>query len=131
MFRGRQFLEAPYTILYFGAGWCPDCRRFTPSLVTAYDRQRRGMTRFEVLFFPMDKNEADMLQFMKKEKMKWPALEFDMMDRADDLKKYYSSNGIPFLCVIDQRGAVVLQSKSDQDAAEVLKTLQALLKKKP
>jgi hypothetical protein len=33
------------------------------------------------------------------------------------------------LTVIDQKGAVVLQSKSDQDAKQVLKQLQDLIAK--
>jgi hypothetical protein len=46
---------------------------------------------------------------------------------ASDLKKFYSGGGIPCLTVIDQKGAAVLQSKSDQVATQVLKQLQDLL----
>lgn len=126
-----RFLKAPYTVLYFGAGWCPDCRRFSPSLVMAYNHQKESEPRFEVLLLTMDKTENDMLQYMRSERMKWPALAFDKMSQPNDLKKYYSHRGIPCLSVIDQKGTVVLQSKSDQDAAEVLKQLKDLLKNKP
>lgn len=125
-----EFLRAPYTILYFAAGWCPDCRRFSPALVDAYDRQDKGEKRFEVLLLTRDKTEGDMLRYMQREKMKWPALAFDKAGAASDLEKYYSGHGIPCLTVIDRDGNVVLQSRSDQDANEVLRELQALLKNK-
>jgi thiol-disulfide isomerase/thioredoxin len=126
-FKSTEFLKARYTILYFSAGWCIDCRRFSPSLVRAYDAQQQGAPRFEVLLLTMDRTENDMLQYMRHAKMKWPALAFDKVAEAHDLKKFYSGDGIPCLTVIDQKGAVVLQSKSDQDATLVLKQLQDLL----
>lgn len=125
----KKLLAAPYTVLYFGAGWCPDCVKFSPKLVEAYGRQPGGRPRFEVLFISRDKTADGMLAFMKKENMKWPALAFDKVAAAEDLKKYYSGKGIPCLSIIDQKGTLVLQSKSDQDGAEVLQELQALLEK--
>jgi hypothetical protein len=50
------------------------------------------------------------------------------MAGAEDLKKYDSGHGIPCLSVIDSQGTLVLQSQSDQDAADVLRQLQDLLK---
>ncbi len=126
-FKADEFLKARYTILYFSAGWCPDCRLFSPALVRAYDAQPKGAGRFEVLLLTRDKTEKDLLQYMRSEKMKWPALAFDKVAAADDLKKFYSGAGIPCLTILDQKGAVVLQSKSDKDAVRVLKQLQDLL----
>jgi thiol-disulfide isomerase/thioredoxin len=123
-FESAQFLKAPYTIIYFGAGWFPDCRRFSPALAQAYNQQPNGVDRFEVLFFSMDKSAEGMLKFIKSEKMLWPALAFDKLPTAEELKKYYSGHGIPCLSVIDPKGKLLLQSKSDQDAQEVLNALQ-------
>jgi nucleoredoxin len=124
-------LKVPYTVLYFGAGWCPDCRRFSPELVAAYDTQPARVKRFGVVLLTMDKTEQGMLQFMHTEKMKWPALAFAKAGSALDLRRYYSNRGIPCLTVIDPAGTVVLQSKSDQDAAHVLRQLQEKLKGEP
>jgi thiol-disulfide isomerase/thioredoxin len=123
-----QLRNAPYLVLYFGAGWCPDCRRFSPALVEAYDRQDKKDAQFEVLFMTKDKSQPDMLKFMRSEKMKWPALDFNKVTAAPDLTQYYSGHGIPCLSVLDRNGKLVLQSKSDQDAAEVLGQLQRLTK---
>jgi len=129
-FRSIEFLTAPYTILYFGAGWCPDCRRFSPALVDAYNQEPKGGQRFEIVLFSMDKTADGMLKFMKTEKMTWPAIAFDKIGTADDLKRYYSGHGIPCLSVIDLQGKLILQSKSDQDAQEVLKGLQDFINKR-
>jgi len=125
-FEAKESPRARYTILYFGAGWCPDCRRFSPSLVDAYKQQPEGKKLFEVVLFSMDKNVEGMLKFMKTEGMTWPAVAFDRIGAAEDLKKFYSGHGIPCLSVIDRAGKLVLQSKSDQDAQEVLKALLEL-----
>jgi thiol-disulfide isomerase/thioredoxin len=129
-FKPDRFLQAPYQVLYFGAGWCPDCRRFSPSLVAAYKRQSGDAKQFEVLLLSRDKTAEGMLKFMRTEKMQWPALAFEKVAGAEDLARLYSGHGIPCLTVIDSKGSVVLQSKSDQDASEVLRQLEDLLKHK-
>ena len=118
---------ARYTVLYFSAGWCPDCRRFSPTFVEAYNHQPAGANRYEVLLVGRDKSAEGLLKYIKTEHMRWPALAFDKIAEAKDLGKYDSGRGIPCLTVIDNSGAVVLQSKSDQDANEVLKQLQQLV----
>ena len=128
-FDSAQYLQARYTVLFFSAGWCIDCRKFAPDFVKAYDAQPANGKRFEVLLIGRDKTAKDMLQYMQSEKMKWPAIAFDRLASAQDLEKFYANHGIPCLTVIDQAGNVVLQSKTDQDALAVLKDLQALVKK--
>ena len=123
------FLKAEYTILYFGAGWCSDCRKFSPGFVAAYS-QSPEQRPFEVLYIPQDRSEAEMRQFMIKEKMKWPALAYDKVGGAKDLAKYHPKKSIPWLAVIDRAGNVLLHSESDKDAAEVLQRLQEKLKSK-
>ncbi|HTL56603.1 MAG TPA: thioredoxin-like domain-containing protein [Candidatus Limnocylindrales bacterium] len=127
-YQAAQFLKVPYIILYYGAGWCPDCRRFSPTLVQAYNQQPKDRKRFEVLLISRDKTADGMLKFMKTEKMSWPALAFEKVESAQDLNKYYSGHGIPCLSVINPNGKLLLQSKNDQDATEILSDLQKLLK---
>jgi hypothetical protein len=127
-FKAGRFLQAPYTILYFGAGWCSDCRKFSPRLVAAYNRQPARAKKFEVLLLSRDKNAQGMLDFMRSEKMKWPALAFEKVATAADLKRFFSGHGIPCLTIIDPSGTIVLQSMDDQDAAEVLQQLENLVK---
>jgi len=126
-FKADDFLKARYTVLFYSAGWCPDCRAFAPSFVKAYDAQPKGSGRFEVLLVSHDRSAKEMLQYMTSEKMNWPALAYDKVAGAEDLKKLYSGHGIPCLTVVDQKGTVVVQSKTDKDAQQTLKELQDLL----
>jgi thiol-disulfide isomerase/thioredoxin len=128
-FKADDFLKARYTVLYFGASWCPDCKIFCPSLIKAYDNQPKGSARFEVLLMSKDYTAKDMEKYMVDGKMKWPALAFDKVDDAADLQKYFSNHGTPGVTVIDQKGKVIFQSESDKDGKEVLKKLQDMLAK--
>lgn len=128
-FEAKAFLQAPLTVLYFGAGWCPDCRRFSPELVEAYNRQDPARRQFEVLLVSKDKSAEGMLKFMQVEKMPWPAVAFGRVQKDAGLDRLYSGHGIPCLSVLDQSGKLVLQSANDQDAGEVLAKLQRLAKK--
>ncbi len=126
-FKSATLLSARYTVLYFSAGWCPDCRRFSPALVKAYSGQPAGGSRYEVLLVSRDRNAEEMLKYMKSEHMPWPALAFEKVSQAKDLAHFDSGQGIPCLTVLDSKGTVVLQSKSDQDANEVLQQLVELV----
>lgn len=127
-FNAERFLEAPLVLVYFGAGWCPDCRRFSPSLVEAYDQQAANERRFEVLLVSRDRSEEEMLKFMKTEKMTWPALSYAKIAGAQKVEELYSGHGIPCLTVVNRQGKVVLQSKSDQDGEELLREVKRMVK---
>jgi nucleoredoxin len=124
-----QLFESPYKVLYYGAGWCPDCRKFSPALVEAYNRQPAKGRRFELLYVSRDKTEAGMIKFMSTDQMPWPAFPFGKLEKAKDLKRLYSGHGIPCLTVLNAKGEVVLQSKTDQDGKDVLAEFENLLAK--
>jgi thiol-disulfide isomerase/thioredoxin len=126
-FKSTSSQPAQYTVLYFSAGWCPDCRHFSPALVDAYNHQPGKSNRYEVVLVSRDRNAAEMLKYMKSERMPWPALAFEKVAEAKDLEHLYSGQWIPCLTVLDSKGAVVLQSKNDQDANEVLQQLTKLV----
>lgn len=128
-FNSDKFMQATYFVLYFGAGWCPDCLRFSPSLVRAYANQGGLDKKFEVLLLPRDKSEEGMIEYMKSERMKWPAYDFAKYSNAHPLHKFSSGKGIPCLTVVDAQGNILLQSKDDKDAADVLKKLKELVRK--
>jgi nucleoredoxin len=89
--------------LYFSAEWCPPCRRFTPSLVEARDRNKQD---FEVVFVSSDRSEADQGKYMRGYRMKWPAVPFDSEKRGE-LGAKFGVRGIPALVVVDDEGNLI------------------------
>ncbi len=95
--------ESPkYTALYFSAHWCPPCRMFTPKLVEWYNDFKAKHPDFELVFVSSDKDEAAMDEYIKGDNMPWPYVKFDKAQ--DDAFQKYSSDGIPYLVLIDSEG---------------------------
>src|SRR5437868_15240766 len=65
--------KKPYLFIYFSAGWCPLCKKFTPQLAEFY-RQHHRNRDFELLFVSSDKS-------------------------PDEMRKYWATAGIPGLAL--------------------------------
>jgi nucleoredoxin len=109
------FVDAPaaaaapdYYAIYFSAGWCAPCHKFTPQLVEFYRQNKENHANFEVVFVSSDHSERDMLNYMKQFSMPWPALRFEDA-KSPDVDRY-AGDGIPCLVVVDAEGKVVSNS---------------------
>jgi nucleoredoxin len=117
-----------YLAVYFSASWCGPCRKFTPRLVDWYNGRKAQLDQFDVIFVSQDNSKEEMLEYMKQERMPWPALKFANAS-SSPLEKY-SGRGIPCLVVIDQQGKVLSHSyKGDEylGPSKVIKDLEGLL----
>jgi nucleoredoxin len=54
----------------------------------------------------MDRSQADMVSYMRDDKMTWPAVRWDAVSSARDLRRY-CGDGIPCLVLIDENGKVL------------------------
>jgi len=91
-----------FTAIYYSAHWCPPCRALTPKLVTWYKNTKARFKNFELVFASSDKDEAAMMEYMKEEKMPWPAIKFDEKKSSGVGK--YAAGGIPYLVLVDKDG---------------------------
>jgi thiol-disulfide isomerase/thioredoxin len=98
-----------YYAIYFSAGWCGPCHRFTPKLVNFYNQMKPLHGNFEVIFVSNDNNERDMLGYMHELSMPWPAVRFSEIKGLPEIRKY-EGDGIPCLVIIDAQGNVVADS---------------------
>jgi thiol-disulfide isomerase/thioredoxin len=98
-----------YYALYFSAGWCGPCHRFTPKLVSFYQLMKPLHANFEVIFVSSDRNEREMLAYMRELSMPWPAVRFAEIKGLPEIKRYEGS-GIPCLVIVDTQGNVVADS---------------------
>ncbi len=112
-------LEGKVVGLYFSAEWCPPCRKFTPTLVEARDRNKSD---FEVVFVSSDESEKDQQKYMKGYRMKWPAVPFDSQKR-EELGAKFGVSGIPALVIVDSEGNLISaqgRREISQDAREAI-----------
>jgi hypothetical protein len=65
---------------------------FTPKLVEWYNKFKPAPPDFELVFVSSDRSEEAMQAYIKGDKMPWPAVAFAR----------YSSDGIPYLVLIDE-----------------------------
>jgi peroxiredoxin len=89
-------------LLNIWATWCPPCVEEMPSMEKLYQElQGEG---FEILAVSIDESGAqDMLPFMKKHKLSFPAL----IDSKGTLKELYQTTGVPESFIIDKDGILV------------------------
>jgi nucleoredoxin len=92
--------------LYYSASWCAPCREFTPGLVDAYGKIRELYPEFEVVLVNQDQSPAAMSDYMRDDRMAWPAVQWNEIRGARDITRY-CGDGIPCLVLVDENGKVL------------------------
>jgi nucleoredoxin len=95
--------------LYFSAHWCGPCRKFTPDLVTYYNRVAPQHPEFEIIFVSSDKSVSAMETYMREANMPWPAIDYQKIASKGEIHKY-AGIGIPCLVLLDATGKVISNS---------------------
>jgi peroxiredoxin len=89
-------------LLNIWATWCPPCVEEMPSMEKLY--QELEGEGFEILAVSIDESGAqDVLPFMKKHKLSFPAL----IDPKGTIKDLYQTTGVPESFIIDKDGILV------------------------
>jgi thiol-disulfide isomerase/thioredoxin len=102
--------EPEFYLVYFGAGWCPPCREFSPKLVAAYQRLKAtAPDRFEAVFVSSDRDAGDFLKYIQHVRMPWPVLKFNDRGSVDVIERW-AGTGIPCLVVVTREGDALLHS---------------------
>jgi len=97
---------APYLAVYHGASWCPPCQQFSPRLSQFYHAADKTKLRFQLLMVNYDRNDGDMVAYMRQHKMEFPAV------RTGEAGGWAAStgSGIPNLIIIDTATNKVVSS---------------------
>ncbi len=102
-----------YFAFYYSASWCPPCRIFTPKLVDFYNSFKPKHPDFELIFVCQDNSSDDMLAYMKKDKMKWPAVRYN--DIESTKANQFAADSIPNLVLLDASGKVLANNIQGSD----------------
>ena len=118
-----------YYVVYFGAHWCPNSKKFTPKLTEFYREQRAAHRNFEVIFVSADKDEQAMLQYMNGYKMPWPAVKFAGHKEIKSLKAL-AGRGYPCVALVDAHGKLLAHSDGERGKGDYIGPLKPLEKLK-
>ncbi|KAF5771486.1 putative protein-disulfide reductase [Helianthus annuus] len=96
--------------LYFSAQWCLPSHKFTPKLISIYQKIKQNITQqefngdFEIIYVSTDHNELEFKSSFSV--MPWLALPFGD-PTSKNLTKYFDIRGIPSLIIIGPDGKTV------------------------
>ncbi len=102
--RTADLAEIPHIMLYFSASWCGPCKRFTPSLVSFFEKHRESR-KVMVVLVSRDQSPAEMQKYMTDANMPWPAIPYAEIEKSGILQKY-GGRGIPNLVLLNPDGSV-------------------------
>ena len=120
--------SVPHVLLYFSASWCGPCKQFTPELVEFF-AEHVDSKQVMVILISSDHSPADMMAYMKNDKMPWVAVPFSNIQKTG-IKKKYGGKGIPNLVLLNTDGTVKSGSYVDGDyvgPTKVLRDLELIL----
>lgn len=100
--------------IMFSAGWCGPCREFAPHLLDSYRRLKEMYPEFELVLVSRDRSPAEMLAYMREERMPWPALKHGSSREIEGIESL-AGPGIPCLVLIDDHGRVLAHSFKGDD----------------
>ena len=98
-------VEGKAILLYFSAGWCGQCRLFTPKLKKWYEEVGKA-NKVEIIWISRDRSAEDQLAYYKKALTAIPYIPFgDPSVRA--FLKRYKLETIPSLILVNNEGEVI------------------------
>ncbi len=102
--------EPDVYLIYFSAGWCPPCHRFTPELVSAYaELQKKAPGRFEVIFISSDRSAGEQLRYVREMGMPWLVLDYRQVNQVDVVERW-AGDGIPCLVALTRNGELLFHT---------------------
>ncbi|KAI3734410.1 hypothetical protein L6452_13878 [Arctium lappa] len=97
--------------LYFSAQWCLPSQKFTPKLISIYQKIKQKLTQqqedFEIIYVSSDHDDTEFESSFNA--MPWLALPFHD-STTKDLTKYFDIRGIPSLIILGPDGKTVTKN---------------------
>jgi len=96
-------------LFYYSAKWSPGCQKFITQLKKFYVKAKTESKNFEIIFVSRDDSEKEMSEYMINEKMPWPAIRFDQLNKLGFVNDA-GGRGVPCISVLDSRGLILAHS---------------------
>lgn len=111
-FSGKS--QAPATVLFFWATWCPYCKALMPHLQSVLDQYGSNVQLYAINI----KEDGDPVKFLENAGYDWM-----LLVNGDDVASAYGVQGTPGLFVVDRSGATKFDLSRVQESAAVKKRL--------
>nr|WP_318681190.1 thioredoxin-like domain-containing protein [uncultured Treponema sp.] len=119
----RKEIDKDYYFIFYGAEWCPFCKKRQPIISTFYNEYIQRTGDFEIILAgaQRDKSNEDLIKYMEKENFPFYYVDYDFRKEAGffnipevtECEKFY----IPAMILMDKNGKVLScsngPSKSD------------------
>lgn len=96
------------TVLHFWVSWCPYCQTDAPEVAKLHEQFREN-PNVRVLTISLDRDRANLDQFMKERAVSYPVISAADVAEAQggfDLTDLYQVTGFPITYVIDPQGII-------------------------
>jgi nucleoredoxin len=111
----KQLSEARVFALYYGASWCGPCRAFSPGFVKYIDKVSKENPHLVTVMINGDDKDAEMFNYMKTEKMPWPAVKKATWFQLSGVLHTYYNGLIPQLVIVDPYGKLLADSYQNKN----------------
>lgn len=105
-FSGKS--QAPATVLFFWATWCPYCKALMPHLQSVLDQYGSQLQFYAINIM----EDGDPVKFLEDAGYDWT-----LLVNGDDVARAYGVQGTPGLFVVDRRGATAFDLSRVQESA--------------
>ncbi len=100
-------IQSPYTLVVFGASWCPKCKQEIPEIANNYFHWKS--MGLEVLFVSLDEKENDFIGFVSE----LPFVSVcDFQKWKSQIAQDYYVFGTPTMYLLDQNQKIILRPNS-------------------
>jgi len=100
-------LKSKYTVVVFGASWCPKCKEELPEIVKSYDKWKSKDV--EVVFVALEENKNTFIDFARS--FPFPSYSDNKKWESKIVKDYYVFS-TPTIFLLDNKREIILRPNS-------------------
>ena len=100
----EEVIKGKTVSLFFSAHWCPPCERFTPRLLSLYNKVNEKAHKWEIIFFSLDRSQEEYKLYF--DTLPFKGLPFDVK-RTKKMARRFFISGIPALVMMDDKMKVL------------------------
>jgi len=93
-------------VFFWGANWCGWCHKVSPELAAFFNRHRDQLQHVTMVMLNGDKQESEMLKYLREKELPWPGVRMSDWMRVPYLN-FTHEGGYPQLLITDSYGKII------------------------